>query len=101
MGNPEDYRQGIISIYRGQHISRNGLLHKLVEALYSRSGIELSRGTFRVAGDTIEVNLPYVEYNYRISMWGDQIESIDIIETNTGKTIERIDSAIIYPANLY
>lgn len=101
MGNPEDYRQGIISIYRDQHISRNGLLHKLVEALYSRSGIELSRGTFRVAGDTVEVNLPYVEYNYRISMWGDQIESIDIIETNTGKTIERIDSAIIYPANLY
>ena len=101
MGNPEDYRQGIVSIYKNQIISRNGLLHKLVEALYSRAGFELTRGTFRVTGDTIEVNLPYVEYNYRISMWGDQIESIDITETNTGKTIESIDSAIIYPANLY
>lgn len=101
MGNPEDYRQGIVSIHKNQIISRNGLLHKLVEALYSRAGFELTRGTFRVTGDTIEVNLPYVEYNYRISMWGDQIESIDITETNTGKTIESIDSAIIYPANLY
>lgn len=101
MGNPEDYRQGIISIFKHQKISRNGLLHKLVEALYSRSGSELIRGTFRVTGDTIEINLPYVEYNYRISMWGDQIDGIEIIDSNTGRTTETLDSALIYPANLY
>lgn len=101
MGNPEDYRQGIISIYKNQKISRNGLLHKLVEALYSRSGSELIRGTFRVSGDTIEINLPYVEYNYRISMWGDQIDGIEIIDSNTGRTTETLESAMIYPANLY
>lgn len=101
MGNPEDYRQGIISIYKNQKISRNGLLHKLVEALYSRSGSELIRGTFRVTGDTIEINLPYVEYNYRISMWGDQIDGIEIIDSNTGRTTEKLESALIYPANLY
>ncbi|MGE5356428.1 MAG: excinuclease ABC subunit UvrB [Deltaproteobacteria bacterium] len=101
MGNPEDYRQGIINISKGELISRNGFLHKLVEALYSRSGTELIRGTFRVTGDTIEINLPYVEYNYRISMWGDQIDSIEIIDSNNGRTIDNIDSAIIYPANLY
>lgn len=101
MGNPEDYRQGIISINKNQKISRNGLLHKLVEALYSRSGSELIRGTFRVTGDTIEINLPYVEYNYRISMWGDQIDSIEIIDSNTGRTTEKLESALIYPANLY
>ncbi len=101
MGNPEDYRQGIISIYKNQKISRNGLLHKLVEALYSRSGSELIRGTFRVSGDTIEINLPYVEYNYRISMWGDQIDGIEIIDSNSGRTTETLESAMIYPANLY
>jgi excinuclease ABC subunit B len=101
MGNPEDYRQGIIGIYKNQKISRNGLLHKLVEALYSRSGSELIRGTFRVTGDTIEINLPYVEYNYRISMWGDQIDGIEIIDSNTGRTTETLESALIYPANLY
>lgn len=101
MGNPEDYRQGIISIFKHQKISRNGLLHKLVEALYSRSGSELIRGTFRVTGDTIVINLPYVEYNYRISMWGDQIDGIEIIDSNTGRTTETLDSALIYPANLY
>jgi excinuclease ABC subunit B len=101
MGNPEDYRQGIINIYKNQKISRNGLLHKLVEALYSRSGSELIRGTFRVSGDTIEINLPYVEYNYRISMWGDQIDGIEIIDSNTGRTTETLESALIYPANLY
>ncbi len=101
MGNPEDYKSGIINIYKNQKISRNGLLHQLVDALYSRTGVEFSRGTFRVKGDTIDINLPYVEYSYRISLWGDEIESIEIIETESGKRIEELESALIYPANLY
>lgn len=101
MGNPEDYKAGIINIYKNQKISRNGLLHKLVDALYSRAGIEFSRGTFRVKGDTIDINLPYVEYGYRLSLWGDEIETIEIIELESGKRIEYLDSALIYPANLY
>lgn len=101
MGNPEDYKAGIINIYKNQKISRNGLLHKLVDALYSRSGIEFGRGTFRVKGDTIDINLPYVEYGYRISLWGDEIESIEIIDIVSGKRIESLESALIYPANLY
>lgn len=101
MGNPEDYKKGIIRINKGQKISRNGLLHKLVDALYSRTVSDFSRSTFRVKGDTIDINLPYVEYGYRISLWGDEIESIEIIETISGKRYEEIDSALIYPANLY
>ena len=101
MGNPEDYKAGIINIYKNQKISRNGLLHKLVDALYSRAGVEFGRGTFRVKGDTIDINLPYVEYGYRISLWGDEIESIEIIDLESGKRIENLDSALIYPANLY
>ncbi|HHH52047.1 MAG TPA: excinuclease ABC subunit UvrB, partial [Bacteroidetes bacterium] len=101
MGNPEDYKSGIVNIHKGQKISRNGILHQLVDALYSRTGIEFSRGTFRVKGDTIDINLPYVEYGYRISLWGDEIESIEIIEIQSGKRIEEIETAKIYPANLY
>ncbi len=101
MGNPEDYKSGIVNIHKGQKISRNGILHQLVDALYSRTGIEFSRGTFRVKGDTIDINLPYVEYGYRISLWGDKIESIEIIEIQSGKRIEEIETAKIYPANLY
>ena len=101
MGNPEDYKKGIIEIKKNQKISRNGLLHKLVDALYSRTVTDFSRGTFRVKGDTVDINLPYVEYSYRLSLWGDEIDSIEIIETITGKRIEEIESALIYPANLY
>jgi len=101
MGNPEDYKKGIISITKGQQISRNGLLHKLVDALYSRTVSDFSRSTFRVKGDTIDINLPYVEYGYRISMWGDEIDTIEIIDPIAGKRYEEIDSALIYPANLY
>ena len=101
MGNPDEYKSGIVRIYTGQKISRNGFLHQLVDALYSRTVTDFGRGTFRVKGDTIDINLPYVEYGYRISLWGDEIESIEIIDVQTAKRIEEIDSAIIYPANLY
>ncbi len=101
MGNPEDYKKGIISISKGQKISRNGFLHKLVDALYSRTVSDFSRSTFRVKGDTIDINLPYVEYGYRISLWGDEIDSIEIIDPISGKRYEEIDTALIYPANLY
>ncbi len=101
MGNPEDYKKGIINVTKGQKISRNGLLHKLVDALYSRTVSDFSRSTFRVKGDTIDINLPYVEYGYRISLWGDEIDSIEIIDPISGKRYEEIDTALIYPANLY
>lgn len=101
MGNPEDYKAGIIRIEKGQHISRNSFLYSLVEALYSRTDISFDRSTFRVRGDTVDINLPYVDYGYRITFFGDEIESIDIIEIESSKRIESIDHAAIYPANLY
>jgi excinuclease ABC subunit B len=69
MGNPEDYKSGIIRIKEGQVISRNTFLYNLVESLYSRSEIELKRATFRVKGDTVDINLPYVDYGYRITFF--------------------------------
>jgi excinuclease ABC subunit B len=101
MGNPTEFENGIIRIFAGQTISRQGFLHALVNSLYNRSQGEFSRGTFRVKGDTIDINLPYVDFGYRISFFGDDIESIETIEIATGKKIGKVDHAAIFPANLY
>jgi len=101
MGNPTEFENGIIRIYTGQTISRQGFLHSLVNSLYTRSQGEFGRGTFRVKGDTIDINLPYVDFGYRISFFGDDIESIETIEKSTGKRIGKVDHAAIFPANLY
>ncbi len=101
MGNPTEFENGIISIHKGQIISRQGFLHSLVDALYNRTQIEFKRGTFRVKGDTVDINLPYVDFGYRITFFGDEIESIDTLEIITGKRIGSVDNAAIFPANLY
>jgi excinuclease ABC subunit B len=101
MGNPEDYKTGIVRIQRGQIISRNIFLHLLVDILYSRTETDFSRATFRVRGDTVDINLPYVDYGYRITFFGDEIENIESIEVESGYKLERLDSVAIFPANLY
>ena len=101
MGNPEDYKAGIIRIQKGMTIARNAFLYRLVESLYSRTEGQLGRGNFRVKGDTVDISLPYVDYGYRISFYGDEIEEIDIIDVNTGQRHEPLEHAAIFPANLY
>ncbi len=101
MGNPEDYKSGIIRVQVGQTLSRNGFLYSLVDSLYSRTETEFKRATFRVKGDTVDINLPYVEYGFRITFFGDEIEGIEKLEISSGKRIERMEHAAIFPANLY
>lgn len=101
MGNPTEFENGIIRIHKGQVISRQGFLHALVNALYHRTQIDFKRGSFRVKGDTVDINLPYVDFGYRISFFGDEIESIDTLEISSGKRIGSVDTAAIFPANLY
>lgn len=101
MGNPEDYKSGIIRIEEGQTISRNRLLYQLVESLYSRTDTDFKRGSFRVRGDTVDIHLPYVDFGYRVTFFGDEIESIDKLEIESGKRITRLEHAAIFPANLY
>src|SRR5690242_11925197 len=67
IGNPTEYENGIIRIQKGQTVSRNTLLHGLVNSLYSRTTGDFNRGNFRVKGDTLDINLPYVDYGYRIT----------------------------------
>jgi excinuclease ABC subunit B len=101
MGNPTEFENGIVRIYKGQVISRQGFLHSLVNSLYHRTQIDFKRGSFRVKGDTVDINLPYVDFGYRITFFGDEIESIDTLETESGKRIGSVDNAAIFPANLY
>ncbi len=101
MGNPDDYKTGIIRIHRGMTVSRNTFLYNLVESLYSRTEVSFDRATFRVRGDTVDINLPYADYGYRVTFFGDEIEEIERLEVESGKRIEAIEHAAIFPANLY
>ncbi|HEU4858262.1 MAG TPA: excinuclease ABC subunit UvrB [Chitinophagaceae bacterium] len=101
IGNPDDFANGIIRIHKKQTISRQGFLHSLVNILYSRTTIEFKRGTFRVKGDTVDINLPYLDTGYRITFFGDEIEEIESFDVVTGKRISVMDNAAIFPANLY
>ncbi len=101
MGNPEDYQSGIIRLEKGQKIGRNAFLYSLVQSLYARTETDFKRATFRVRGDTVDINLPYVDYGYRIRFFGDEIDEIEQIEVESGKRIEKLSSAAIFPANLY
>lgn len=101
MGNPVELENGIIRIQRGQVISRQGFLHALVNALYNRTQTDFTRGTFRVKGDTVDINLPYVDFGLRITFFGDEIETIETLDLKSGKRIAGKETAAIFPANLY
>lgn len=101
MGNPTDYENGIIRISRGDRMSRQNFLHSLVNSLYNRTTVEFTRGTFRVKGDTVDINLPYLDVGYRVTFFGDEIEEIESIEVASNKRIAKLDNAAIFPANLY
>lgn len=101
IGNPAEFENGIIRIHQGQVISRQGFLHALVNSLYSRSTIDFNRGNFRVQGDTVDINLPYVDFGYRITFFGDEIETIETLDIKTAKRIGMVENAAIFPANLY
>ena len=101
MGNPTEFANGVVRIHKGQVISRQGFLHALVNSLYQRSQGEFGRGTFRVNGDTVDINLPYLDIAYRVTFFGDEIEEIESLEKATSKRIGLLDNAAIFPANLY
>lgn len=100
-GNPSDYENTIIRLSKGQSITRNTLLFKLVESLYSRTAAEFKRGTFRVKGDTVDVHLAYNDFAYRISFFGNEIEELYSFDPQSGQKIESLEDIAIYPAQIY
>lgn len=101
MGNPEDFTNSIFRFAVGTRISRNAFLHRLVEILYARTTVEFKRGTFRVKGDTVDIYPAYLDYAYRVSFYGDDIEELSSFDPQTGKTLEKMPNMVLFPATLY
>lgn len=101
LGNPEDFTSNVIALQVGNLINRDVFLRQLVDSLYSRSEIKFERSNFRVRGDTVDVYPAYADNAFRISFWGDEIESLEIIDPISGSRIEALDELTIYPANIF
>lgn len=101
MGNPEDFSNSVFRFAVGTRISRNAFLHRLVEILYSRTTADFRRGTFRVKGDTVDIYPAYMDFAYRVSFFGDDIEELTTIDPASGKTLEKMTHMAIFPANLF
>ena len=101
MGNPEDFANSIFRFAVGTKVGRNAFLHRLVEILYSRTIADFKRGTFRVKGDTVDIYPAYMDFAYRVSFFGDEIEELTSIDPASGKTIEKMTHLAIFPANLF
>lgn len=101
IGNPADFHANVTHVNKGETISRNVFLRKLVDALYSRNEVEFQRGNFRVKGDSVDVFPAYADIAYRIVFWGDDVEEIYSFDPVSGGTIESLEMAVIYPANMF
>ncbi len=101
IGNPEDFHATSVTVSKGDIINRKQLLYSLVEALYTRTNLDLARGTFRVSGDTIDIFPAYGDTAFRLSFFDDELEMISSIDPVSGQRLELLDNAVIYPANLF
>ena len=101
MGNPADFYENVIEIKRGKLLDRNVFLRRLVDSLYLRNDIELSRGNFRVKGDTVDIALAYSDNLLRVVFWDDEIDAIEEIDPVSGHRIGEFEEYKIYPANLF
>ena len=98
IGNPEDFHAQTVEVKRGERRSLTGLLYRLVEALYNRTEAEFKRGTFRVRGDTVDVYLGGADQAVRIEFFGDEVDSLSLIDPQTGARMDTLDAISIYPA---
>ncbi|MBI5877849.1 MAG: excinuclease ABC subunit UvrB [Chloroflexi bacterium] len=98
LGSPEDYGKVVLSLKRGEVRRRDNVLRHLVEVHYERNDLQLSRGKFRVRGDTLEIQPAYEELAYRVEFWGDEVERIVEIDPLTGELIVEKAQIDIYPA---
>lgn len=101
MGNPDDFKLNTIAIKIGQKISRNTFLHLLVTSLYSRTTADFKRGNFRVKGDAVDIYLAYTDFAFRITFFGDEIETIESFDPVSGHKFDDFEQVAIAPANLF
>ncbi len=98
LGSPSDYKRMMIYLTKGETVERNNLLLRLVDIQYERNDIAFTRGKFRVRGDVVEVWPASEEFGMRIELFGDEVDSLAIINPLTGETLRALDEMYIYPA---
>ena len=98
LGSPEEYQGFVARVAKGAGSSRADLIHKLVDMQYERNDYDLSRGKFRVRGDTLEIIPAYEQHGIRIEYWGDEIDRILEMDSLTGEILSEIENVEIYPA---
>lgn len=101
IGNPDDFHANVVALAKGQVVSRNAVLHRLVDALYSRSEVDFQRGNFRVRGDSVDIFPAYADTAVRVLFWGDEVEEISSFDPVSGAVIQTMEQAVIYPANIF
>lgn len=101
MGNPSDFYNNVIEVQCGKMLDRNVFLRRLVDSLYVRNDLDLNRGNFRVKGDTVDIALAYTDFLLRVTFWGDEIDSIEEVDSISGVTTNTYQDYKIYPANLF
>ena len=101
MGGPAAMKGSVINLSRGMLVERNALLRRLVDALYTRNDIALERGTFRVKGDTIDIAMAYSERILRVTLWDDEIDSIEELDGETMERVASFSEYTVYPANIF
>lgn len=102
LGSPDDFMEMLISLRRGQQISRDAVLQKLVAMLYERNDYDFSRGKFRVRGDVVELHQAQQDDTaLRIEFFGDEIERLSLVDPLTGKTREQLESITVFPAKQF
>ncbi|MFH0979978.1 MAG: excinuclease ABC subunit UvrB [Planctomycetota bacterium] len=101
LGSPEDYKSSLITITVGESFDRDELLRRFVELQYERRDLSLERGTFRARGDVIEIYPAYEQFAYRIEMFGDEIDKVEMINPTTGQALAAQQRIFIYPAVHY
>src|SRR3954452_13185543 len=101
LGSPEEYRDQLLVVRRGETHDQRSILRRLVDIRYERNDLNLVRGKFRVRGDTIEIHPAYDETAVRIELFGDEIEGITVVDPLTGERVESLDELIVFPASHY
>jgi len=101
MGNPHDFEQGVVRVNRGDRITRNEFLRRLVDGLYSRCDVDPGPGQFRVKGDTVDIMLSFEEIQLRVLFWGDEVERIQTVDPVSQTVLEEQEGFNIYPANIF
>ncbi len=101
IGNPVEFQKNVISLEKGQVISRTKLLHRLVQSLYARTEMEFNHGNFRIKGDTVDIFPGYSDDAFRIHFFGDEIEEIEVFDPLNNTIKATYDRLNVYPANMF